>query len=93
MLEYTPLADTPRPDTLRGQTPHGQTPPHPPLDGYCCGRYASYWNAFLLRMQLVKKGIRHCLVGGSLRVTLGLALGLSVFVYIFLEFLLASNRA
>ena len=19
----------------------------PPLDGYCCGRYASYWNAFL----------------------------------------------
>ena len=24
-----------------------QTPP-PPADGYCCGRYASYWNAFLL---------------------------------------------
>ena len=20
----------------------------PPPDGYCCGRYASYWNAFLL---------------------------------------------
>ena len=20
---------------------------HPPLDGYCCGRYTSYWNAFL----------------------------------------------
>ena len=20
---------------------------HPPADGYCCGRYASYWNAFL----------------------------------------------
>ena len=20
----------------------------PPVDGYCCGRYASYWNAFLL---------------------------------------------
>ena len=20
----------------------------PPADGYCCGRYASYWNAFLL---------------------------------------------
>ena len=19
----------------------------PPPDGYCCGRYASYWNAFL----------------------------------------------
>ena len=26
--------------------PPGQT--HPPADGYCCGRYASYWNAFLL---------------------------------------------
>ena len=24
-----------------------QTPPHQ-VDGYCCGRYASYWNAFLL---------------------------------------------
>ena len=22
--------------------------PPPPGDGYCCGRYASYWNAFLL---------------------------------------------
>ena len=26
----------------------GQTPPPPPRDGYCCGLYASYWNAFLL---------------------------------------------
>ena len=24
----------------------GRHPP-PPADGYCCGRYASYWNAFL----------------------------------------------
>ena len=23
-------------------------PPFPERDGYCCGRYASYWNAFLL---------------------------------------------
>ena len=23
----------------------------PPADGYCCGRYASYWNAFLLLVQ------------------------------------------
>ena len=23
-------------------------PPPPTPDGYCCGRYASYWNAFLL---------------------------------------------
>ena len=39
------------------QTPPGtDTPPsrppweptHPPADSYCCGRYASYWNAFLL---------------------------------------------
>ena len=27
-------------------TPPGQTPP--PADSYCCGRSASYWNAFLL---------------------------------------------
>ena len=27
------------------QTPRDQTPPT--ADGYCCGRYASYWNAFL----------------------------------------------
>ena len=43
--------------------PTGQTPPWaaipwaatpwadiPPADGYCCGQYASYWNAFLLRI-------------------------------------------
>ena len=24
-----------------------ETPPPPKADGYCCGRYASYWNAFL----------------------------------------------
>ena len=51
----TPLMDqalppsrpfTPRPGTLPGpDTPPGNR--HPP-DGYCCGRYASYWNAFLL---------------------------------------------
>ena len=28
-------------------TPREQTTP-PPADGYCCGRYASYWNTFLL---------------------------------------------
>ena len=26
----------------------GDPPPLPKADGYCCGRYASYWNAFLL---------------------------------------------
>ena len=25
-----------------------QNPPPPSADGYCCGQYASYWNAFLL---------------------------------------------
>ena len=28
--------------------PGRQTVPPPPHDGYCSGRYASYWNAFLL---------------------------------------------
>ena len=37
-----------------------QTPPGadtPPRYGHCCGRYASYWNAFLLivRVRLEKK--------------------------------------
>ena len=34
-----------------GADPHGSRHPPgadtPPADGYCCGRYASYWNAFL----------------------------------------------
>ena len=40
MLGCHPLpgADTPTPE---------ETPP-PRADGHCCGRYASYWNAFLL---------------------------------------------
>ena len=29
-----------------GKPPRDQVPP---ADGYCCGRYASYWNAFLLK--------------------------------------------
>ena len=28
------------------------TPICPPADGYCCGRYASYWNAFLWEVYL-----------------------------------------
>ena len=33
-------------------TPQTGTPPeaHPPPDGHCSGRYASYWNAFLLNL-------------------------------------------
>ena len=36
-----PGADTP---------PVADTPPPEQADGYCCGRYASYWNAFLFKM-------------------------------------------
>ena len=47
------------------------TPPHlradtPPPNGYCCGRYASYWNAFLLMLRMYKiesstrKTCNHC---------------------------------
>ena len=46
-----PGADPPGADTPREQTPpQEQTPQsrHPSRrDGHCCGRYASYWNAFL----------------------------------------------
>ena len=45
-----PGADTPPPWGSRHppsvDTPREQAPT-PPADGYCCGRYASYWNAFL----------------------------------------------
>ena len=45
--EQTPPsgADTPPPE----HTPPGADPPR---DGHCCGRYASYWNAFLLLLLL-----------------------------------------
>ena len=34
----------------------------PPQDGCCCGRYASYWNAFLWKM-LTHRGYFSCLNG------------------------------
>ena len=49
-----PQADPPRANTLQSRHPPEQThTPRsrhtlPPRDGHCCGRYASYWNAFLL---------------------------------------------
>ena len=56
MLGYHPPgADTPPP---RADTPREQTLPHPGADtpppryGHCCGRYASYWNAFLFILYL-----------------------------------------
>ena len=36
---------------LWNSPPPGAAPP-PPADGYCCGRYASYWNAFLFKVNL-----------------------------------------
>ena len=33
--------------------PPADTPPSPTRDGHCSGRYASYWNAFLLNHDLI----------------------------------------
>ena len=41
---YTPPDQVHPPWTRYTPTPGPGTPPG---DGYCCGRYASYWNAFL----------------------------------------------
>ena len=35
---------------LQGGLLPGGTGGDPPPDGHCCGRYASYWNAFLLKL-------------------------------------------
>ena len=40
----------PRADPLWSGHPPEQTPL--PADGYCCGRYASYWKAFLFWMKI-----------------------------------------
>ena len=40
-----PHGQTPRVDTPWADTPRQTS--RPPADDYCCGRYASYWNAFL----------------------------------------------
>ena len=47
-------ADTPRPKSRPPRTKNQTSDPrtksrYPPADGYCCGRYASYWNAFLFQ--------------------------------------------
>ena len=62
-----PGADPPGSRHSHTQTPPEQTPPgtrhpssgsRPPLaDGYCCGRYASYWNAFLFEIEFGSVGI------------------------------------
>ena len=40
-----PRTDIPEADIPWADTPRADSPP--PVDGTCCGRYASYWNAFL----------------------------------------------
>ena len=43
----TPWQTSPLPDTHLGRHPPGRHPPgRPPPGSDCCGRYASYWNAF-----------------------------------------------
>ena len=42
----------------------------PPADGYCCGRYASYWNAFLFRVNVVWKSFLMVLNGSLLNDTI-----------------------
>ena len=47
---------TPSPHTLRRQTPLGRQTPHPPPIRSAGGRYASYWNAYLL-LRVLPKGL------------------------------------
>ena len=43
-----PQADPPADTPLQADTPLPADTPHPQAgDGYCSGRYASYWNVFL----------------------------------------------
>ena len=50
-----PAPGVPAPGGRGGGSGGGGDPP--PADGYCCGRYASYWNAFLLmnKINLISK--------------------------------------
>ena len=63
-----------RPDPgLEGCIPaciEADTPP--PGDGYCCGRYASYWNAFLFLITLKSMRSQCCGQRKSLTVQLNL---------------------
>ena len=46
-LKLSKLNDTPDPPPPPGQTT-------PLADGYCCGRYGCYWNAFLFAIIFVE---------------------------------------
>ena len=60
---YTPWADLPRKTPLRQTPPPARQTPlgrhlradTPLRDGYCSGRYASYWNAFLLTIRMFRE--------------------------------------
>ena len=53
---YTHTLGTGTPPRTRYTPLEPDTPPQDPGDGYCCGRYVSYWNAFLLiRLQKLKR--------------------------------------
>ena len=43
-----PLDQKETPPPTKSRHPVGPKADTPPQDGYCCGRYASYWNALLL---------------------------------------------
>ena len=57
--------------SLGGASSRGVLPPgggpggDPPRDGYCCGRYVSYWNAFLLIQDFPHRRCRHVVWGSS----------------------------
>ena len=53
--QASPRAGTPLGRHPPGQIPSGQISPLPSRDSYCSGRYASYWNAFLLQWNLMNR--------------------------------------
>ena len=55
----TPWADTPLGRHPLGRQPRqANTTPPPPADGYCSGRYASHWNAFLFKNWFAKLKVK-----------------------------------
>ena len=59
--QIPPKADTPRADTPPGQTPPGRHLPRqtPPVDSYCSGWYASFWNALSLQTSMSMQIKKH----------------------------------
>ena len=62
----------PTPGGISRPTPGGSPGPHPgvcgrPTNGYCCGWYASYWNAFLLH--LLQISVKNMQTLGQVKIT------------------------